>query len=336
MKKGIFLIIFLCPLFCFSQRNQSELTIDQIMQGEDFVGYLPERIRWSDDSKNILFSWNPDKDTLRSSYKADIASGTITKLSFDEVRDEPGNGDYTRDFQWKVYQNSGDLFLSHIPETEIIRITNTNASEYSPEFSGDEKSVVFRQGDNFFQWSRSEGTITQLTDFKQGKERSTRQSKQDKWLEQDQLAQFEVLSKRKEQSDAREYRGEQSRFKRPETVYTGQKELRGMAISPDLRFVMYRLSVPVESKRTMVPDFVTQSGYTNDLNAREKVGGEQDSYESWILDLQTDSTYQIRTDSLEGIYDKPSFMREYTSSDSSYSDKYKVSTPGSYRYASVF
>ncbi len=327
MKKIYTLILCFVPLLGFSQRNQSSLTIDQIMQGEDFVGYLPERVRWSEDSKYILFSWNPDKDTLRSTYKVNIGSGVSTKLTYEEVRDEPGNGDYSKDFQWKVYQNSGDLFLLHIPENKTIRITNTNSPEYSPEFSGDERSVIFRQGDNFFQWSRSEGTFTQLTDFRSGNDREKKKSKQEDWLEQDQLQLFDVLEKRKNESDARTYRNEQSRYDRPETIYTGRKQLRGMAISPDLRYVMYRLTVPAEGKRTIVPDFVTQSGFTNDLNAREKVGGEQDTYESWILDLQTDSTYQVKTDSLEDIFDKPLFMKDYAASDSAYSDQYKSPRP---------
>ena len=57
--------------------NLSALSIDQIMQGEQFVGYLPTRINWSDNSQFIYFSWNPDKDTLRSTYKVDITTKNI-------------------------------------------------------------------------------------------------------------------------------------------------------------------------------------------------------------------------------------------------------------------
>jgi len=60
-------------------QNLSDLSIDQIMQGEDFVGYLPTSVNWSDDSQTIYFSWNPDRDTLRFTYKVDINSKKIAK-----------------------------------------------------------------------------------------------------------------------------------------------------------------------------------------------------------------------------------------------------------------
>jgi len=74
-------LLFLCLLLAIESTGQVEnlsvLTIDQIMHGDEFVGYLPTSINWSDNSQFIYFSWNPDKDTLRSTYKADIASKNI-------------------------------------------------------------------------------------------------------------------------------------------------------------------------------------------------------------------------------------------------------------------
>lgn len=143
-------LLFLCLLLAIESSGQVEnlsvLSIDQIMQGEEFVGYLPTSINWSDNSQFIYFSWNPDKDTLRSTYKADITTKNIEKLSFEELRSATNDGDLTKDYTWKVYEKSGDLFLINNSNFKITQITNTLSRESNPQFSGDETSIVYRMG----------------------------------------------------------------------------------------------------------------------------------------------------------------------------------------------
>jgi dipeptidyl aminopeptidase/acylaminoacyl peptidase len=71
-----------------------------------------------------------------------------------------------------------------------------------------------------------------------------------------------------------------------------------------------------------VPDFVTESGYTKDLQSRPKVGSDQYDYECWILNVKTGETYQIKTDVIEGIKDKPKYLKEYAENSSDYKDTY--------------
>ena len=325
MKKTAFLLCLWISTNTLAQsQNQSVLSIDQIMQGEDFVGYLPTRINWSDDSKTIYFSWNPDQDTLRSTYKLDIASKAIDKLSFDELKTRTSAGNFTKDYGWKVFGKNGDVFLMDNSDYNVRQITNTLARESSPQFSGDEKFIIYKLDNNFYRWSIAEGSTTQLTDFKKGKDKKDKSlPKEEQWLEDDQLAYFDRLVKRKNEADARKYRNEQTKTDRPKTVYFGEKTLRGTSISPDLNFVIYQLSIEAKDKRTVVPSYVTQSGFTTDLNARTKVGGPQDQFESWIIDLKSDTTYQVETKNIEGIYDKPKYAKEYASNPDDYSDKYE-------------
>jgi dipeptidyl aminopeptidase/acylaminoacyl peptidase len=304
-------------------QNQSDLSVDQIMQGEEFVGYLPTRVNWSDDSKQIYFSWNPDGDTLRSTYRADISSRKIQKLSFEELKAQTNGGDYTDDYRWKIYEKDGDLFLLNALSYAVRPVTNTLAKELNPRFSGDESSVVYESGNNLFLWNISKGSTIQLTDFKKGKEKKSKSTDQEKWLEDDQLAHIDILSMRKDREDARKYRRDQAKEKRPTTIYLGGKELRGLSISPDLNYVVYRLVKSAKDKNTIVPDYVTRSGFTKDLNARAKVGGPRDTFETWILDRQKDTSYQVQTKDIEGIYDKPGYLREYAKDTAAYSEKYE-------------
>lgn len=303
--------------------NLSKLSIDQIMQGEDFVGYLPEEVRWSDDSRSLFFSWNPDHDTLRSTYRADVASGKIEKLSFGQQKSVTTRGVYTKDHRWKVYEKQGDIFQLNTSTMEITRITGTLASETNPRYSGNGSSVIFQQEMNLFQWSRDDGSITQLTDFRKGNKEETVTTPQDQWLENDQMAWFDILKKRKERENAAAFRNSQAQFERPETIYLGNKRLNDLTISPDLRYVVYQLFIDAEDKNTIVADYVNRSGYTTDITSRAKVGAPRNHFESWILDLQKDTTYRIETKDIKGIYDKPAYLKAYAKDTGTYCDRFE-------------
>lgn len=326
MKQPILWLLCFTASFSIAQNNnQSQLTIDQIMQGDDFVGYLPTNINWSENSKNIFFSWNPDNDTIRSTYKVNVNSKKINKVSFSELKEKPSNGKHTKDNKWKVYSKGGDLFLINKTNNTTKRITNTIDRESSPQFSADGKSIIYQKDNNFYQWHIKNGTTKQLTNFKSGNQRSKHQpSPQNQWLIDDQLKYFDILAKRKNESDAQQYRRKQMEFEHPKTVFYGDKQLFGGDISPDLNYVVYNLYIPPNGENTIVPDYVTESGYTTDLNTRSKVGSPQYTSESWILNLKTGDTYQIKTDSIEGIYNKPKYLKEYAKNTTEYKETYDI------------
>ena len=325
MKQPVLWLLYFATSLSIAQtNNQSQLTIDQIMQGDHFVGYLPTRIDWSDNNKDIYFSWNPDNDTIRSTYKVNIASKKIDKVSFKDLKSKMNPRDISNDGTWSVYEKGGDLYLKDNTKNTLKQLTNTSAYESNPQFSGDQNSIIYQQSNNLYQWHLNDGTTKQLTYFKSGKERPESQpSDQDQWLLDDQLKYFNILEKRKNENQAQSYRRDQTKFERPETIYLGDKNIFGIVVSPDLNYVVYRLYTSAGGERTIVPDYVTESGYTKDLNARSKVGGPQNGYESWILNLNTDKHYQIKTDDIPGIKDKPSFLKDYAENTADYQDTYE-------------
>jgi dipeptidyl aminopeptidase/acylaminoacyl peptidase len=324
MKLFILLAFLFASAISIAQTtNPSQLSIDQIMKGEDFVGYLPTNIDWSDNSKDIYFSWNLDKDTIRSTYRVSINSKKIGKLSFEDLKQQTSSGAFSQDYKWKVFEKGGDLFLMDNTNYSSKQITKTLARESNPRFSGNQNAIIYQLDTNYFQWDIKSGSTTQLTDFKSGKEKKeSKLSDQDQWLEDDQLHYFDVLQKRKNEADAEKYRRKQSAIDKIQSTYIGDKKLGGGEISPNLNYVVYSLYSAPSDKNTIVPDYVTNSGYTTDLNTRTKVGGPQYTFESWILDLTSGETYQIKTDSIEGIYDKPRYLKEYAEDASDYKDTY--------------
>jgi dipeptidyl aminopeptidase/acylaminoacyl peptidase len=322
--RNIFTLLFtLTALTLFAQpQNTEELSLQEIMKGDDFVGYLPTSVQWSDNSQFIYFSWNPDQDTLQATYKADASTKEISKLTIAELKAQTAAGEYTTDYRLKVYASNGDIFLMDNKTYAVRQLTNTLARESNPDFSGDEKSVVFTLDNNLYAWSIIDGRLNQLTDFRDGQKRKSNQGAAEQWLEDDQLAYFDVLQKRKEARDARQYRDQLAQPDRPTTIYTGKFSLAGMWASPDLNHIVYRLYKSGDAQNTVVPNYVTQSGYTEDLRAHSKVGGPQAEYESWIYDVKGDTTYQIKTDDIAGILDKPEFLKDYAKNLKDYKDTY--------------
>jgi dipeptidyl aminopeptidase/acylaminoacyl peptidase len=302
--------------------NHSPLTIEQLMQGEGFVGALPDNIAWSDDSRTVFFTWNPDGDTLRSTYRIGAANPTAKpeKLTLDELKAMPARGTFNRDFTKKAFSKNGDLFLvetnadtpnrkSSIVNRQLLKqITNTLESESSPRFSGDGKLVIYERFDNLYAWDIAEGTTTQLTDLKKGSERKERKKTD---LELEQLELFYVLAERKAERDAQKRQQDALKPKRPKAVYYGEKSLNGTTESPDLRFISFNVANEVTSEQTDVPNYVTESGKVEQLKSRSKVGGAQIESTLGIWDRQRDTVYWVETKDLPGIKQKPLFLQEY-------------------------
>lgn len=322
MKKLLTILLTTFVSTCFAQHT-SELTIREIMKGEDFVGYLPESIEWGVEGKFVYFSWNPDQDTLRSQYKADIRTGEISRVSFEEQKNRPEIGTYNDSRDLMVYSKSGDLFLYQVKNRTKTQITNTLQRESRPEFSGDEKKVIYTSDNNLFAWDITSGATRQLTNFKKGSGSKDQDlPAHDQWLENDQLEYFNILRKRKRENELEKERREALEADRPLEIHLGEKSLYNLRISPDMKFVTYTLRKPAKSTRTEVPEYVTQSGYTSHSNARSKVGAPQNTYEMGVYDIAKDTAYRIDTKQIGGIYDKPEFLKEYAKGD--FDPKYEI------------
>src|SRR5690606_20263234 len=145
-----------------------------------------------------------------------------------------------------------------------------------PYFSGDEKKIIYTYDQNIYAWEIGTGNFTQITDFRRGRKPSSPpETEQQKWLKQDQLAYIQILQERKEKRDAsRAYRRTEDP-KRPKEIYLEDKMLGQTRLSPDGNYVTFALTKNANAKATIVPNYVTESGFTEDINTRTKVGAPQ-------------------------------------------------------------
>ncbi|MCF6278945.1 MAG: prolyl oligopeptidase family serine peptidase [Flavobacteriaceae bacterium] len=317
MKKYISILLLIFTISAFSQvNNKSDLTIDQIMQAEKFVGYSPTNIFWSDDSKTIYFDWNPELKPITSLYKYSIDTKKVSSVSVNEEMklNQSYDEDISNDKSKKVFIKNGDIYLhNYITNQTKNLITTFSERESNVSFSTDTQTIVFQKDENLFSFDLKNGTTKQITNIKSGSDSSSKKTdnKQDAWLRQQQLDLFEVLRDRKERKDLQKEHSEKLKVEKPKTIFLKGKSISNLRLSKNGRFVSYKLSDYPKNKRTTMPHFVTESGYVEDQNTRPKVGEKRASHELWVFDVKRDSAYQVDISSLSGIYNKPFFLKDY-------------------------
>lgn len=313
MKLRLLTFVLAC-LTILQAKSQSTLTIPQIMQGQDFTGYWPSNQWWSEDGKIIYFDWNPEMAPADSLYKFVLGSQGPVKVSAAERRGLPARrGTYNQARTKKLYERNGDVFLLDLKSGREVQITNTPGRESDSYFGPGERSVHFTYDNNLMSWDIDTGVITQLTDFRSGASRSDKKkSEQDQWLEQDQLGLSQVLSERRKESEQEKKIRKTDEPRRPSVIYLDGKSVSDIRMSPDGKVISYVLfKAAANTHNTMVPEFVAESGYTEPINTRTKVGGELSQRQVWLYLPAKDETVQVKTSDLPGIKDKPAYYSEY-------------------------
>lgn len=312
MKKTI--LTLLTTALIFSVKAQ-QLSVEQIMQDPKFtIGALPSNIFWSEDSKTVYFSWNPDKNKADSLYGASIAEKKPFKIAPQVRRALPSiNGNYSTDFGKKVYAKNGDLFLMDCRSMAIRQITNTVETESNPSFNSKDDKIIFTKGSNLFSFILSNGEIDQLTNFQTGtKKPEPKLSEQEKWQKQDQLSLFDILKERSDKKKEGDKIQKADLPKRAKEIFVEDKNVLEPQLSPDEKYITYRLAKSATgAKSAFVPSYVTESGFTEDLPARTKVGAAQTSYEFWVYDIKKDTALPVLTKAISGIYDEPDYLKDY-------------------------
>ncbi|MBS1505138.1 MAG: S9 family peptidase [Bacteroidetes bacterium] len=315
MKKIVFLVLISASLHA---QQLAPLTVEKIMRDPKWIGVAPSNFFWSEDSKQVYFLWNPEKLPGDSLYYVSLTNTTPTKLSPAFRRQLPSVfGTYNAAHTQKVFERNGDIFLLEISTGKTTQLTNTLDRESNPYFSGDEKKILFVANGNLYSWEIASGAFAQLTDFRKGSKKSDpKLSEQDKWLKTDQLAYFQILRERNTNKKLTDKNLKSDKPKRPKEIYLDEKTVDNIQLSPDGKFITFRVSKSANAKTTIVPSYVTESGFTEDIQSRTKVGAMQNTQELFVYDIAKDTVLAVKTDQLAGIFDSPEFKKEYPSKES--------------------
>ena len=322
MQRFFFIVLMMIFFKANAQQALGKLTVEKIMRDPKWIGSSPSNPSWSADGKSLYFNWNPGNEPADSLY----AITKDNKLPVKVVAADKKNIMYANSVIYNnkktayAYAKDGDVFFTEKKSGKTKRIVSTSDMEYNPVFSFNDSKIVYTRSQNLFAWDIITGETEQLTKIQTGAAPSARQrdktdgeNQQEKWLKDDQLKTFDVLRERKEKRDAREaYNKNLPKEKEIKTIYIDDKNIQNINVSANGRFVSYRLSKPPASnKSTIVPNYITETGFTTDLNTRAKVGEVSGSSEMFIYDRIRDTVYNVKTDDLPGIQDFPDYAKDY-------------------------
>jgi dipeptidyl aminopeptidase/acylaminoacyl peptidase len=334
MKKLSFLFL----LFATGANAQqfaplSTLSVQKIMRDPKWMGTSPDNYRWSADSKTVFFNWNPENKDKAQPYKVNAATHKVDSAKSDEAeKNAVINYVYNRDKSLGLLEKGGDVYLTNLKSQKETRLTNTLERESNARFLYN-NDVVYQRADNVYQLNLATGELKQLTNFVKGKSETpapssrpagrpapTGISQQDLWLKNDQTALFDIIKKRNAESGSRMMgRGRgfgmvndnvKPRVIKP--IHLDDDLMAGLVVSPDGKYISYRIIKPaVGNKNTIVPNYVTASGYTEDLNTRTKVGEALSTSITYVFDIEKDSVYAVNVSQIPGIKDLPGYVKDY-------------------------
>ena len=123
---------------------------------------------------------------------------------------------------------------------------------------------------------------------------------------------FDVLNEREAMNKARETRRKNEEIVQPEKIFLGKNRLGNASLSPNGKFVIYTTyQSPQGTKSTSVTHHVTESGYTEEKDARTKVGSLQTKVEMGIFDLDSNKIVTIEMSKIPGLKDQPDYLKDY-------------------------
>ncbi len=301
--KRILPVVFVLALLA-GQRSQVSaqakfvLTIDNIMRGPGLYGYPPQDVRWSGDNQRIYFRWKQASDPYDKpldTWMVPRDSGYPRKLSEEDARTAPpASGDLTRDRKRAVYVQDGDLFLYDFTTDKARQLTKTTDAEKDPQFTQDEKRVAFTRGGNLYVLDLSQGSgvtsIAQMTDIKPAPAKPETKPAPDssqEFLEKQEKELLTAVRDRVREKDAEEAKKKRENPRKPFELAERQT-VQSLELCPSEKCVIALVEDgPKGDKPDNVPNYVTESSYTEEIKGRTNVGDPQERTRVAILDAVT-------------------------------------------------
>jgi dipeptidyl aminopeptidase/acylaminoacyl peptidase len=289
------------------------LTVDSIMRGPELVGNPPNNLRWSGDSKELYFDWLIPKDDQASTWVVGRDGGAPRRLSEAERRmAPPANGQWDSKRRRMLGVDRGDIVIIDTVSRKRIDVTRTTGNESSPRWARGETHVTFVRDNNLFivpVETVGAGGIVQLTDVST-RRADPRTTDSQKFIKEEEVKLLDWV----EQEAARRKRREDLDRARalPKFEIGERQNIVDAAVIGDGRFALLVVNDRAQSRSAQVPRFVSESSFTEDIQARTFVGDAQDRRRIAALNLESGEAMWV---GLEGVSDpiaipKPPFGDE--------------------------
>jgi dipeptidyl aminopeptidase/acylaminoacyl peptidase len=306
---GVFsIILLLLPPAIDAQTPQPskrfELTIDSIMRGSALVGYTPTDVRWSQDGARVYFRWKAATEPRLKeldTYVVNRDGTNLRKLSEEEAKSAPpASGELSKDKKWTIFAEEGDVYLYDHARGARRQVTRTTETETNPHFTRDGRRVYFTRQNNLYLLSLEGGLLEQLTDIRvgggggggqrqsgAGESQQTRGTESQEVLKREERELLEAVRERAARREEQEAKRKARERRKPYNIAAGQV-VSNLTLSPDGAYVVATISEQAATaKQTIVPNYVTESAYTEDIQSRTKVGDAQGRTRMAVISVET-------------------------------------------------
>jgi dipeptidyl aminopeptidase/acylaminoacyl peptidase len=283
-------LALLAPLLALrlpaQQSRPFDFTIQNIMRGPELYGREPQQVSWTPDGRWLYFSWlepgakwNEELKPYRVRATAGAKPERLTPAQMDSAGPLVAEGSTSRDRRWRAVSYDGDIYLVDLRRSVARRLTETTAAESAPTISADGRRLYFSRDNNAFEIDLASGLVRQLTDVRTGPppDSAKKPEGQRGFLAEQQRELLGAVRDKVEKDSLAKAERERRDSLRPKPLYLKKDErIATLRIAPSGRALLFvTTATPEKAERTKVPNYVTESGYTEELTVRTKVGDVQ-------------------------------------------------------------
>ncbi|MNJ85939.1 Prolyl tripeptidyl peptidase precursor [compost metagenome] len=303
------LVITILSVLSTAQLFSQSIRMEEIMKGEEFVGFSPENIRWTMDNESVTFRWNPEKELGRSLYAYRIRQKQTVKIpiSNNQYIWTPTLHEHTQITASHYFNDNGNL-VRYNPKTRLKTIIYSGNEEIGTVLkSNNPQLVYFTIQNNVFCYNETIGSITQLTNFIQGNPSTEKTDTSFLYRQQREL--FSYIKLQDQRTDWYE---KQPKRSTPSGIYYAKNEyVTRVNISPNGKYVSFVLALPSDEPNTSFQNYITGDGFVRNRQARPKVDDKEPNTRMGIFDIEKDTVYFVDASSLKDIRKIPSYQAEY-------------------------
>ncbi len=290
--KALILLVFVLLVSEIAPRAQAPaspprfpLTVDSIMRGPDLVGYPPENLRWSADSRTLYFDWRRPGEDDPSTYAVGRDGGAPVKLTDEQKKSAaPANGRWDKAHARVVFADRGDIVMLDAAGARHV-ITKTTAVESSPRWARHDTAVTYVRDGNLFVVPVDAAGTQQLTD-NGPKKADPRLTDSQKFIRDEEPQLLDAVKEAKEKKQRADDKEKTDRL--PALELQDRQSAVDLMLSPDDTHVFVLVSErPAGARSVIVPNWVNETGYVEDIPGRTAVGDTQNRLQLAVVNLKT-------------------------------------------------
>jgi Tol biopolymer transport system component len=260
------------------------LTVESIMRGPDLVGYPPDNLRWSADSGTLYFDWRRPGEDEASTYSVGRDGGAPVKLTDEQKkRVPPASARWDKAHKRALFADRGDIILLEGGSRRVI--TRTTAAEGSPRWARHETAITYVREGNLYLVPLDSGGVQQLTD-NGPKKADPRLTDSQKFMRSEEEKLLDAVKDAKEKKQKAEQKDKQDKL--PSLELHDRQSAVDLMLSPDDTHVFVLVSErPAGARNVIVPNWVNETGYVEDIPGRTAVGDAQNRLLLAVLNVKS-------------------------------------------------